>query len=114
MHRLVQLAVRKWLDSLGQHQWWAERSMRNLDEALPDGSFENWAVCKLLYPHARLAADLKLGDGDARDYLASVLYKVAWFTWQQGFAAEAEVMATNSLKAMRNLDVLNKDRLLSE
>ena len=114
MHRLVQLAVRKWLESQGQHQRWAERSIRHLDEALPNGSYENWAICRTLYPHARLAVGLELGDKNARECLASVLHKATWFAWQQGFAAEAEMMATNSLKARKNLGIPNEDNLSSE
>ena len=113
MHRLVQLAVRKWLESQGQDQWWAEQSIRHLDRALPNGDYENWAICRTLYPHARSAVVLEFEDENARDRLASVLYKAAWFMWQQGFAAEAEVMASNSLKSRRHHGMLNEGKLSS-
>ena len=101
MHRLVQLAVQKWLQSRGRYQQWAERSIRNLDKVLPNGNDENWADCRILYPHVMSA--LHVGGGYASISWPSVLYKAAWFTWQQGFAAEAEVMAASCLRTRRRM-----------
>ena len=103
MHRLVQLAARKWLESQGQYEHWAEQSIRNLDIALPNGEYKNWHDCLVLYPHAKLALELRLNGWDASLRCASVLYKAAWFASAQGSATEAEVLATNSRSRRRKL-----------
>ncbi|KAK4892981.1 hypothetical protein LTR49_028535, partial [Elasticomyces elasticus] len=115
MHRLVQLAAQIWLEASGEYQAWAERSIRNLDKALPDGSYKNWQKCRTLYPHANLALDLKLDDRDGSLYKASVLYKAAWFAQTQGSAVEAENLATRCTNERRRLlGKTNEDTLASE
>ena len=115
MHRLVQLAAQKWLEASGQYQPWAERSIRHLDTALPNGSYENWQKCRTLSPHASVALDLKLHSRNACLWRASVLYKAAWFAWTQGSAAEAESLAMSSRDERRRLlDEKNEDTLASE
>ncbi|KAK5680746.1 hypothetical protein LTR17_027515 [Elasticomyces elasticus] len=115
MHRLVQLAAQRWLEASGDYQAWAERSIRHLDKALPDGSYENWQKCRTLYPHAHLALDLMLDGRDASQYKASVLYKAAWFAQTQGSAVEAENLATRCTNERRRfLGKTNKDTLASE
>ncbi|KAK4890549.1 hypothetical protein LTR49_028725, partial [Elasticomyces elasticus] len=98
MHRLVQLAAQMWLEASGEYQAWAQRSLCNLDKALPDGSYKNWQKCRTLYPHANLALDSKLDDQDGSLSLASVLYKAAWFAEEQGQYKAAEEMNRRALK----------------
>ncbi|KAK3613285.1 hypothetical protein LTR22_028216, partial [Elasticomyces elasticus] len=98
MHRLVQLAAQIWLEASGEYQAWAQRSLRNLDKALPNGSYKNWQKCRTLYPHANLALDLKLDDRDGSLSLASVLFKAAWFIREQGQYKAAEAMNRRALK----------------
>ncbi|KAK3613216.1 hypothetical protein LTR22_028246, partial [Elasticomyces elasticus] len=97
-HRLVQLAAQIWLEASGEYQAWAQRSLRNLDKALPNGSYKNWQKCRTLYPHANLALDMKLDDRDGSLSLASVLFKAAWFTREQGQYKAAEAMNRQALK----------------
>ena len=42
MHRLVQLATRKWLEVHGQLERWKQQFLRNLCAAFPTGEYENW------------------------------------------------------------------------
>src|SRR5436305_1796660 len=56
MHRLVQLATRKWLEAHGQLEKWKQQFVRRLFEKFPTGEYENWAVCQALFPHAKSAA----------------------------------------------------------
>lgn len=48
MHRLVQLATRKWLEAHGQLEKWKQQFVRKLCEEFPTGEYENWAVCQEL------------------------------------------------------------------
>ena len=102
MHRLVQLAARKWLESQGQYQWWAKQSVGNLYSAFPAPNYENWAKCRIMLPHAKLALRLKLDDRDASIRRASVLLKAAKFALSQG-SAEAEELAMRALEASESM-----------
>ncbi|KAK0938415.1 hypothetical protein LTR29_010055 [Friedmanniomyces endolithicus] len=97
MHRLVQLAAKLWLKASGRYRAWAERSIRNLDAAFPDPKYENWGKCRILYPHANLASDLKLSGRDGSLPLASILYKAAQFMLEQGQLEAAEAMDRRAL-----------------
>ncbi|KAK1074097.1 hypothetical protein LTR74_001344 [Friedmanniomyces endolithicus] len=98
MHRLVQLAAQLWLMKSVRYQAWADRSIRHLDAALPNGEFENWQECRILHPHANTALDLRLHGRDACLSLASVLHKAAWFMKEQGQHTVAEAMTRRVLE----------------
>jgi hypothetical protein len=49
MHRLVQLATRKWLEAHGQLERWKQQFVRNLYVEFPTGEYENWPKCQELF-----------------------------------------------------------------
>ncbi|ERF75647.1 hypothetical protein EPUS_08800 [Endocarpon pusillum Z07020] len=55
MYGLVQLATRKWLAMCGDDEKWKAQFSRNLNALLPNGNYENWARCEMLFPHAKSA-----------------------------------------------------------
>ncbi|RDK38739.1 hypothetical protein M752DRAFT_321222 [Aspergillus phoenicis ATCC 13157] len=57
MHSLVQLVTRRWLEVNGKLEKWKQQYIQNLYITFPIASYENWAQCQLLFPHARSAAD---------------------------------------------------------
>ena len=64
MHRLVQLATRKWLEANEQLEKWKEQYIKILYEELPNGEYENWTYCRALFPHAKSAVTQRTkGDG---------------------------------------------------
>ncbi|XTI83742.1 P-loop containing nucleoside triphosphate hydrolase protein [Cenococcum geophilum] len=77
MHRLVQLATRKWLETHGQLERWKRQYVKNLCAAFPTGEYENWGVCQALFPHAKAALEQKPEGERALLQWASVLYKAA-------------------------------------
>ena len=103
MHRLVQLATRKWLETHGQLERWKRQYVKNLCTAFPTGKYENWGVCQALFPHAKAALEQK--PEDERDLLqwASVLHKAAWYAWAKGTISDAENMSTQSMKLREKL-----------
>jgi len=101
MHRLVQFAARVWLESNGQYQHWAQRSVVKLDMALPTGEHEHWEQCQLLYPHARSSLEINLTSREALLRRSSVLYKAASFAWSRGSASDAEMLATMSMRVRK-------------
>ena len=52
MHRLVQVSTMAWLRQVGNFEQQKEAAINALAECFPVGSFENWAKCLCLEPHA--------------------------------------------------------------
>ncbi|KAF7175615.1 hypothetical protein CNMCM7691_009180 [Aspergillus felis] len=100
MHRLVQLAVQKWLEAHGQLERWKLSSIRSLAREFPPGEFENRRKCQLLFPHTKLAMSEQL---DTEDSLALLLHKAAIYAWRKGDLNEAEDMAIKALKMRETL-----------
>ena len=98
MHRLVQVATRKWLESQGQLEQWKEQYFGNLCALLPPGRYENWSRCQIFYPHPQSAAELKPRQGEALHKWATIMYNAAWYSWTRVRADNAEKMAVMSLK----------------
>ena len=44
MHRLVQIATRRWLESNGRIQEWKGETIRKMAESFPNGEYKNWAT----------------------------------------------------------------------
>ncbi|KAF2818262.1 hypothetical protein CC86DRAFT_309553, partial [Ophiobolus disseminans] len=107
MHSLVQLATRTWLESQGQVDKWREHFIASLCAALPTGEHENREKCQALFPHARAALAQRPKDEESLKKWALLLYKAAWYAWQQGRAGEAEHMSTVSMEVRE--EVLGKE-----
>lgn len=97
MHRSVQFAARVWLESNGQYQHWAHRSLANLDRALPTDEYDHWKQWQLLYPHARSSLEIEVTGREASLRRSSILRKAAWFAWAGGLHSDCERLATMSL-----------------
>ncbi|KAL8635912.1 MAG: hypothetical protein Q9228_006642 [Teloschistes exilis] len=54
MHRLVQFAMRKWLEQRQELEGWKEVYIDIMADAFPSGRYENWGRCQMLFPHAEL------------------------------------------------------------
>jgi hypothetical protein len=98
MHRLVQLATRKWLEAHGQLEGWKQQYIKNLCTEFPTGKYENWAKCRALFPHAKSAlAQQPEGEDSLREW-ALLLYNAAWYAWLRGSFTDAEKMSVKSMK----------------
>lgn len=87
MHALVQLATRTWLAANGKLEQWKQRFISNLSAAFPTGVYENWSVCRPLFPHAKAAAAQRPKDKQVLVEWASLLYRAAWYAEQSGNAS---------------------------
>jgi tetratricopeptide (TPR) repeat protein len=103
MHSLVQLATRTWLESEGQLDRWRERFISNLCTELPTGEHENREKCQALFPHAQAALAQRPKSRESLEEWALLLYKAAWYAWQQGRAGEAEEMSVISMEVRREV-----------
>ncbi|USP72879.1 TPR domain protein [Curvularia clavata] len=103
MHRLVQLAMRKWLAANGKLEWWKQRFISNLCAAFPTGEYENWPTCQALYAHAKSAMAQQPEEKSLLVEWATLLYRASWYAYEKGNAAEAETLALQSMKARKKV-----------
>ena len=103
IHRLVQLATRKWLEIQGKIGVWQEKALLVVTRMFPRAKFDNWKTCESLLPHAQKViqnVDVK------REYpfeFSTLLSKMASFNLDRGqyeiacamYSAAVEVQKQN-------------------
>ena len=97
MHRLVQDATQVWLQDCGRLNKVLDQFVHCLYVSFPTGDFENWLVCRTLFPHVQGVADLKPANEIAQFEWASVMHDGAWYANEQGQYTNALAMATSSM-----------------
>ncbi|KAH8730454.1 hypothetical protein GQ44DRAFT_756360 [Phaeosphaeriaceae sp. PMI808] len=103
MHRLVQLATRKWLEEQDQLERWKQQYINHLCAAFPTGDYENWVQCQALFPHATSALSQPPKCKESLLKWAKLLYNAAWYAWKQGNISDAEKLAVKSMKTSKKL-----------
>jgi tetratricopeptide (TPR) repeat protein len=115
MHRLVQLAMQKWLEAHGQLERWKLSFIRSLAREFPSWDSGNWEKCQMLFPHIKLAM---FHQPDTEDSLAMLLHSAASYAMITRHMNEAEEMAVTALKLRQSLfgpesvEALNSIKLL--
>ncbi|KAI4086952.1 MAG: hypothetical protein L6R37_008369 [Teloschistes peruensis] len=79
MHRLVQFAMRKWLEQRQELEEWKERYIDIMADAFPSGRYENWGRCQMLFPHAELLIEYRPIEESFLQRWAAVLDNAAWY-----------------------------------
>ncbi|KAF2739038.1 HET-domain-containing protein, partial [Polyplosphaeria fusca] len=97
MHSLVQLATQKWLEGRGEVEGWRQQFISTLFSSFPTGQYENWNICRSLFPHAIAASAKRPRDKQSRKEWAELMYNAAWYAWQRGDIHEAESLAIASM-----------------
>ena len=84
LHRLVQLATRKWLELQGTKAKWQEQALLVLADQFPIGAFENWKICESFLPHAQTVIQYKdILERCSEQYL-HLMSNIAFFDMEQG------------------------------
>lgn len=93
MHRLIQIAIRTWLQLKGTLLHWKAEATRVLSVNFPSGEYETWSACELLISHVR--AILEFGQLPRESLLkrAELLKKVARFDRRQDRFALSQTRA---------------------
>jgi hypothetical protein len=84
MHRLVQLAIQKWLEKYQEADRWQQKAVEIVSNAFPNGGYGNWKMCEALWPHAQEVLKSKFITGNYCLAQAVLLYHMAWYSWLQG------------------------------
>ena len=103
MHGLVQLATRKWLEMHGDDERWRARFFGKLNALIPNGDYENWGLCEILFPHAKSAEKQRPVRNRSVQEWAQILRKAAWYALDRGNYGEAERMCEKSAGALRKV-----------
>jgi tetratricopeptide (TPR) repeat protein len=114
MHRLVQFATGRWLESYGQLDLWRRRFLKIISTTFPTGDFERWGVCQQLFPHAEAVAAQEPADEDSLREWSRILTNAAWYAWAKGMYGIAEKTVKKAISAReRVLGKEHPDTLLS-
>ncbi|RDW87375.1 hypothetical protein BP5796_03069 [Coleophoma crateriformis] len=120
MHRLVQLATKRWLDSNKELEKWQEMAMKILSDAFPNGEPSNWEKCETLLPHTTQV--LRKSEIKSNQYMvsrAALLYNMAWYNWLRGYYTLAKEESHESLSIRTkilpstDLDIFNSMEILA-
>ena len=97
IHRLVQLATRKWIEACGELERFQEDALSLVYQQYPKGGYENWRFCEALEPHAQIVLSYIFDSKDCQLQQASLLHYGAWYTMEQGKFRSSEDMLQKSL-----------------
>ena len=103
MHRLVQLATRKWLEMHEQMEKQKEEVLNLLADQFPNGEHSNWKICEALGPHAEIILKYKYLSQHCRLQQAGILHNSAWYALAQGKYAIAEIRIQEAIKIKKEL-----------
>jgi len=96
LHRLVQLATRRWLEMQGTTKLWEEKALLVVANHFPTGTFENRTTCECLLPHAQAVIQRKdISETYPVEY-SILLHNVAFLDMSQG---RFEIACTRILAA---------------
>jgi len=105
MHRLVQLATKKWLKARGQLEYWASQFVSNMNENFPVNSYEfkSWGTCQSLFPHAVAVLDADVTDRKAVLMQAELLLRSGRYAMAKGAYSHAQKMLERSYHARKDI-----------
>ena len=97
MHRLVQLSTRTWLESHGEWERWKQKYIRIMRDSFPRGRYENWPICRNLFPHAQAVLAYPPATYESVIDWTTVLKIAAWYAKRKGYYLTAEKMIRKAL-----------------
>jgi hypothetical protein len=99
MHGLVQLSMRKWLESHGKEEKFKHQFVSRMAALFPTGDYRNWATCQRLFLHVERAIDYRPAEAKLVEAWATLLYNGGWYAELQGRYDVAEQMASKSRRS---------------
>ncbi|KAF1957259.1 TPR-like protein, partial [Byssothecium circinans] len=106
MHRLVALALHKWLDTRGLLRYRQSEALRILTEKFPgpcEQQFSDWATFEMLTPHTEIVSSIVFCTERDQLQCAKLLVAVTIYHLSKGRYNEAFEMCSKSLEIRRNL-----------
>ncbi|GAB7336900.1 hypothetical protein MBLNU13_g01179t1, partial [Cladosporium sp. NU13] len=103
MHRLVQIATKKWLRGASQFDRWASQFINNLEEVFPSSDIDKWPVCQSLFPHTVAALHVEATGRETNLQLARLLLRSGNYASAVGIYIDAEKVEERCLKVRRKM-----------
>ena len=91
MHGLVQLSMRKWLETFRQQETFKQQFIERMAASFPTGEYENWVKCWTLFAHVEVALGYRPSEETVEKW-AMLLHNGGWYAWSQGRYEVAEQM----------------------
>lgn len=103
------------MEQNGELRKWGNRFIEIISEAFPIGTFENWPICQVLFPHAEAALAYRPEEDEEEKYLlcwSTVLERAGRFAATQGNFSMAEDMNRRALEGMER--AVGKEQSISK
>ena len=84
IHRLVQLATKKWIETNGEVERFQKEALRLVWLKYPTGNHENWMTCEALEPHAQVVLNYIYDSKDCKLQQSRILHNGACYALKQG------------------------------
>ena len=96
MHRLVQVATRRWLEVRGELKEWKCEAIERMAKIFPSGDHETIKLCKALLPHVLMTMEYTPRETGAI-LLTSMLHRMTTYLYRTGDFSLAETTSRVSL-----------------
>ena len=106
LHRLVQLATRRWLELQGKKEEWQGKALLVIAHEFPAGEFRNWTTCELLWPHAQTVTQYVNVAEAGPFHFTLLLGNMADFDMEQGRIESAHTRASAALEVHKTFSGL--------
>lgn len=107
MHRLIQLAIRSWLERHGDTDHWKEIAARVVAKSLPTWEYKFWKTWDTLLPHSEITSNYVSPNTESQLLHAAILHNTAWYFQVRGRYAAAKERCQRALDI--RLDLLGED-----
>ena len=103
MHRLVQFALRKWIEVHDDFNSWRQIFLKSLSAEFPTGEYEHWSRCEILFPHAIVAATGQPTDEESLYDWSQILTNAAWYALTKGKYEVGENMVQKAIDVTKKI-----------
>ena len=107
MHRLVQMAIRSWLERQGEIDLWKQDAAALITKILPLPEYQFWKTWETLLPHSEVVLEYCFPNTDSKILHASILHYTALYFTERGRFNAAREKCQRALDI--RLDVLGED-----
>lgn len=84
IHRLVQIAIRSWLEQHREIDRWKQYAAVLVDEASPNADYQSWKTWEILLPHSEVVLDYVAQDPNCQQLYANILEHTARYFKERG------------------------------
>lgn len=77
IHRLVQIAIRSWLEQHREIDRWKQYAAELVDKVSPNEDYQYWKIWETLLPHSEVVLDYVSDNPDGQQVYANILFQTA-------------------------------------